>query len=88
MHSLSSLMTHFHLHSVKRTKVIDDQSDYFASDTNRWLSDNERKKLKAREDQLREQRHASRRQRWVTSLNTFRPRKWHVAAIGESSISI
>ncbi|XP_077989088.1 activating signal cointegrator 1-like [Glandiceps talaboti] len=52
--------------SVRRTQVIDDESDYFATDTNRWLSKTERDALKKREDQLREVRHGSRRNKKVT----------------------
>jgi len=39
---------------VRRTKVIDDECDYFASDTNRWLSKKERDALRKKEDELRE----------------------------------
>lgn len=46
--------------SVRRTKVHDDQSDYFSSDTNQWLNTTERGELKKREGELREQRHGSR----------------------------
>ncbi|DBA78040.1 TPA: hypothetical protein ACH3X2_008016 [Trebouxia sp. C0005] len=34
--------------AAQRTKVIDDQSDYFEIDSNTWLSDQERNELKAR----------------------------------------
>ncbi|XP_072038298.1 activating signal cointegrator 1-like isoform X2 [Amphiura filiformis] len=46
--------------SVRRTQVIDDESDYFAVDTNRWLSDQERDALKKRKQELHKQKHASR----------------------------
>ncbi|XP_054756269.2 activating signal cointegrator 1-like [Lytechinus pictus] len=46
--------------SVRRTKVHDDQSDYFSSDTNQWLSTKERTELKKREEDLREKKHGSR----------------------------
>ncbi|XP_070542239.1 activating signal cointegrator 1-like isoform X2 [Ptychodera flava] len=52
--------------SVRRTHVIDDESDYFATDTNRWLSKKEKEMLKKREAELREIRHGSRRDRKVT----------------------
>ncbi|XP_002731363.1 activating signal cointegrator 1-like [Saccoglossus kowalevskii] len=52
--------------SARRTHVIDDESDYFATDTNRWLSKKEREVLKNREDELREQRHGSRRGKKIT----------------------
>ena len=51
---------------VRRTKVIDDECDYFASDTNRWLSKKERDALKKKEEELREKRYGSRRQMKVT----------------------
>uniref|UniRef100_A0A9L0K4Z9 Thyroid hormone receptor interactor 4 n=1 Tax=Equus asinus TaxID=9793 RepID=A0A9L0K4Z9_EQUAS len=46
--------------SIRRTQVIDDESDYFASDSNQWLSKIERETLQKREEELREFRHASR----------------------------
>lgn len=51
---------------VRRTKVIDDECDYFASDINRWLSQKERDALRKKEDELREKRHGSRREMKVT----------------------
>lgn len=51
--------------SVRRTQVIDDESDYFSTD-NRWLSKTEKAKLKKREEELRAQRHASRKDRKIT----------------------
>lgn len=51
---------------VRRTKVIDDECDYFASDTNRWLSKKERDALRKKEDELREKQHGSRREMKVT----------------------
>uniref|UniRef100_A0ACB8E5J1 Activating signal cointegrator 1 n=1 Tax=Sphaerodactylus townsendi TaxID=933632 RepID=A0ACB8E5J1_9SAUR len=52
--------------SVRRTHVIDDESDYFAGDSNQWLSKQEREALEKRERELRELRHASRLSRKVT----------------------
>ncbi|KAG7283778.1 hypothetical protein CRUP_034402 [Coryphaenoides rupestris] len=52
--------------SVRRTQVLDDESDYFATDSNQWLSPGERDKLKKREEELRELRHASRKDRKIT----------------------
>ncbi|XP_077174356.1 activating signal cointegrator 1 isoform X2 [Paroedura picta] len=52
--------------SVRRTQVIDDESDYFATDSNQWLSKQEREALEKREQELRELRHASRLSRKVT----------------------
>ncbi|XP_075386980.1 activating signal cointegrator 1 isoform X2 [Tenrec ecaudatus] len=56
----------FDRNSVRRTRVIDDESDYFASDSNQWLSKLEREALQKREEELRELRHASRLSKKVT----------------------
>ncbi|XP_063113028.1 activating signal cointegrator 1 isoform X3 [Cavia porcellus] len=52
--------------SIRRTQVIDDESDYFASDSNQWLSKIERETLQKREQELRELRHASRLSKKIT----------------------
>lgn len=52
--------------SARRTKVIDDESDYFASDANRWLTKKEREALRKKEEKLREKRFASQREMKVT----------------------
>ncbi|XP_071512017.1 activating signal cointegrator 1-like [Diadema antillarum] len=52
--------------SERRTQVMDDQSDYFSSDSNQWLSGKEKGDLRRREDELREQRHGSRLQKKFT----------------------
>ncbi|KAM6308472.1 activating signal cointegrator 1 [Aegotheles albertisi] len=52
--------------SVRRTQVIDDESDYFATDSNQWLSKQEREALQTREQELRELRHASRLTKKIT----------------------
>lgn len=54
------------LASVRRTQVIDDDSDYFAPDSSQWLSKQEREVLAKRERELRDLRHASRLSRKVT----------------------
>ncbi|XP_008302887.1 activating signal cointegrator 1 [Stegastes partitus] len=56
----------FDKNSVRRTQVLDDESDYFATDSNQWLSPSEREKLKKKEEELRELRHASRKDRKIT----------------------
>ena len=43
--------------------MIDDESDYFSTESNRWISDAERKALQQREAELREIRHGSRMNR-------------------------
>ena len=52
--------------SVSRTKVIDDEMDYFSVDSNRWLSQTEREKLRSKEEELRKLKHASRRNQSIT----------------------
>uniref|UniRef100_A0A8B9ZCT5 Activating signal cointegrator 1 n=1 Tax=Buteo japonicus TaxID=224669 RepID=A0A8B9ZCT5_9AVES len=52
--------------SVRRTQVIDDESDYFATDSNQWLSKQEREALQKKEQELRELRHASRLTKKIT----------------------
>nr|ACQ57960.1 Activating signal cointegrator 1 [Anoplopoma fimbria] len=52
--------------SVRRTQVLDDESDYFATESNQWLSPNEREKLRKQEAELRELRYASRKDRKIT----------------------
>lgn len=52
--------------SVRRTHVIDDESDYFSTDSNQWLSQAERETLRKKEQELQELRHASRLSRKVT----------------------
>lgn len=52
--------------SVRRTQVLDDECDYFASDSNQWLSPVERETLRKREEELRELRHTSRKDRRIT----------------------
>ena len=52
--------------SVSRTNVIDDEMDYFSMDSNRWMTQKEREKLRAKEDELRRQKHGSRRNQAIT----------------------
>ncbi|KAM4035637.1 activating signal cointegrator 1-like [Anomaloglossus baeobatrachus] len=52
--------------SVRRTHVIDDESDYFSTDSNQWLSQAEREALRKKEQELQDLRHASRLSRKVT----------------------
>ena len=63
---LCILLQYFYFFSAKRTQVIDDESDYFSTDSNQWLSDREREKLRKREAELRELRHGSRLNQKVT----------------------
>ncbi len=52
--------------SASRTKVIDDESDYFSVDSNRWLSASEKEALRNKQESLREQKYGSRRTKAVT----------------------
>ncbi len=52
--------------SEKRTEVIDDESDYFSVDSDKWLNKEQRSKLKAREEELRSQRFGSRLNKKIT----------------------
>lgn len=51
---------------MRRTQVIDDECDYYATDSNQWLSSEDRDKLRTREEELRQSRHGSRRDRKIT----------------------
>ena len=46
--------------------MIDDELDYFAVDSNRWISKGERDALRQKEDEVREARYGSRRTKAVT----------------------
>ncbi|XP_038077418.1 activating signal cointegrator 1-like [Patiria miniata] len=52
--------------SVRRTKVIDDESDYFSTDSNQWLTKDDRAKLEKRKQELRELKHGSRLKKTFT----------------------
>lgn len=52
-------------YSSQRTKVIDDESDYYQSNSV-WLSKTEKERLKKREDEIQAQKHRSRLDRKVT----------------------
>ena len=52
---------------LQRTKVIDDESDYYSFDTNVWLSEKEKKYYKKKEEAIREIRHGSRLTKKVSS---------------------
>jgi len=46
--------------STKRTKVIDDEADYFSYDNDKWLTKKQKAALQKRNDELRDKRFASR----------------------------
>lgn len=47
------------IYSARRTKVIDDESDYYQSNSI-WLSHDERKKLQKQEEEVLARKHVSR----------------------------
>ena len=51
---------------MRQTKVIDDESDYFSVDTNRWLSSQEKVELRKKQEELREKKHRSRHNKTIT----------------------
>ncbi|XP_043505728.1 activating signal cointegrator 1 [Polistes fuscatus] len=51
--------------SARRTKVIDDESDYFQTNST-WLTSAERERFRKREEEISAQKHASRLSRKVT----------------------
>ena len=51
--------------SEKRTHVIDDESDYFSTDT-KWLNPAQREAVEKRQDELRALKYASRKDRKIT----------------------
>jgi len=50
----------------KRTRVIDDESDYFAVDTNKWLTPQQREALQKKKEELHAEKHKSRLDRRIT----------------------
>lgn len=62
----------FSVHSVRRTRVIDDECDYFTTNS-KWLSRQDRDTLQKREDELHSQRHKSKsRQDRVVSVKMYK----------------
>ncbi|XP_013776774.1 activating signal cointegrator 1-like [Limulus polyphemus] len=52
--------------SEKRTRVIDDESDYFAVESNKWLTKEERAKMSQKQKELHARRHVSRLNQKIT----------------------
>lgn len=72
----TQVQTYFHIipnirFSVSRTKVIDDQSDYFDMDGNRWLSKKEKLGLSKKEDEMRKKKYQQRHTRDITVTLDF-----------------
>ncbi|XP_057322102.1 activating signal cointegrator 1 isoform X1 [Microplitis mediator] len=59
-------LVEFDRNSVKRTQVIDDQSDYYQSSDSVWLSNKERAEIQKHQEELRNLKHASRFTKKVT----------------------
>ena len=70
--ALSSALAHknkllgFDRTAAKRTKVIDDESDYFSADSNRWLSPEERDARKKTEEKRRLMREEAKKKITIT----------------------
>lgn len=50
----------------KRTRVIDDESDYFNVDSNKWLTPQQREALKKKKEEVQDEKHKSRLDRKIT----------------------
>ena len=72
---------------TQRTKVIDDESDYYSVDANAWLSEKERKFLKKKEAEIREKRHGSRLNKKVQVQVVYQS-KVNVSAIFNTFLKI
>ncbi|KAH0547050.1 activating signal cointegrator 1 [Cotesia glomerata] len=59
-------LVEFDRNSVKRTQVIDDQSDYYQSTDSVWLSNKERAEIQKHQEEMRSRKHASRLSKKVT----------------------
>ena len=64
--TLKNTLVKFDREAAKRTTVIDDQSDFFAIDSNAWLTDEERAELKQREREMEEASETQRQRYSVT----------------------
>merc|ERR1719270_1382356 len=56
----------FDANSAKRTQIIDDESDYFNVDSNKWLTPQQREALKKKKEEFHEEKHKSRLDRRIT----------------------
>ena len=56
----------YQANSAKRTQIIDDESDYFNVDHNRWLTPQQREALKKKKEELQQEKHKSRLDRKMT----------------------
>ena len=56
----------YQANSAKRTQIIDDESDYFNVDNNRWLTPQQREALRKKKEELQQEKHKSRLDRKMT----------------------
>ena len=56
----------YQANSAKRTQIIDDESDYFNVDNNRWLTPQQREALRKKKEELQNEKHKSRLDRKIT----------------------
>ena len=56
----------YQANSAKRTQIIDDESDYFNVDNNKWLTPQQREALKKKKEELHEEKYKSRLDRKIT----------------------
>ena len=56
----------YQANSAKRTQIIDDESDYFNVDNNKWLTPQQREALKKKKEELHEDKYKSRLDRKIT----------------------
>merc|ERR1719270_737355 len=50
----------YQANSAKRTQIIDDESDYFNVDNNKWLTPEQREAMRKKKEELQEEKHKSR----------------------------
>ena len=56
----------YQANSAKRTQIIDDESDYFNVDNNRWLTPEQRSAMSRRKEEMQQEKHKSRLDRKIT----------------------
>merc|ERR1719270_675148 len=56
----------YQANSAKRTQIIDDESDYFNVDNNKWLTSEQREAMRKKKEELQEEKHKSRLDRKIT----------------------
>ena len=56
----------YQANSAKRTQIIDDESDYFNVDTNKWLTPEQREAMRRKKEELQQEKHKSRLDRKIT----------------------